>query len=558
MGDVQDMVANTGVATLQASVPVTEVTLLEDRALVVRKGIVELPPGRSRLRIAQVAPILVDKTLAAELSLPDGATGDLPEDLRVRSVSVRRSRVTREADRPANLAELRATRRAKQQQLDRAKHQLERITAERAAIDKLIGLTMTELNEDVGWGRHERARWAEQLEQLDAKLRELGHEARTITHQNRLLARELNDLATLEAANTTLGSEVTAELTLEFLNPDKLPRRLALRIDYLVPGALWRPWHTARLIEPTAGSEREGAGSGRLGSVNNSSPRVEFTCEGAVWQATGEDWTEVQLIFSTDRPSLGVTPPALSTDTLRVRKKSATVEVEARDEKVHTAGLGSDEAAKREADELPGIDDGGEAIMLRGRIKATVPGDGRPYRVPIFSFESPAETTLICAPELVASVMLRSRLGNLADHPLLAGPVDLVRNSGLVGRTSLLFIAPGERFELGWGPDASLRVHRSVEELEQEKRMMSSWTRKPRKVTVKLSNLSPSKKTIEVKERIAVSEIEKVEVEVTEASQAKKPDTDGFVTWSVDVPGFGREELALTWVLVVHDDVVGL
>jgi uncharacterized protein (TIGR02231 family) len=541
MGDVKETVASTGVATLQAEVPVTEVTLLEDRALVVRKGIVELPPGRSRLRITQVAPVLVDKTLAAELSLPEGATGELPEDLRVRSVSVRRSRVTREADRPANLAELRATRRAKQQQLDRARHTLERIAAERAAIDKLIGLTITELNEDVGWGRQERARWAEQLEQLDAKLRELGSEARKIGHQNRLLARELNDLATLEAANTTLGSEATAELTLEFLNPDKLPRRLALRIDYLVPGALWRPWHTARLIELADGS-----------------PRVEFTCEGAVWQATGEDWTDVQLSFSTERPSLGVTPPSLSTDTLRVRKKSTTVEVESRDEKVHTAGLGSDEASKREADELPGIDDGGEAVMLRGRVKATVPGDGRPYRVPIFSFESPAETALICAPELVPSVMLRSRLGNLADHPLLAGPVDLVRNSGLVGRTSLLFIAPGERFELGWGPDASLRVHRAVEELEHEKRMMSSWTRKPRKVTVKLSNLSPTKRTIEVKERMAVSEIEKVEVEVTEASQGKKPDADGFVTWSVELPGFGREEVALTWVLVVHDDVVGL
>jgi uncharacterized protein (TIGR02231 family) len=268
--------------------------------------------------------------------------------------------------------------------------------------------------------------------------------------------------------------------------------------------------------------------------------------------------SDVQLIFSTERPSLGVTPPSLATDTLRVRKKSATVEVESRDEKVHTAGLGSDEASKREADELPGIDDGGEAVMLRGRVKATVPGDGRPYRVPIFSFESPTETALICATELVGSVMLRSRLGNLADHPLLAGPVDLVRNSGLVGRTSLLFIAPGERFELGWGPDASLRVHRAVEELEHEKRMMSSWTRKPRKVTVKLSNLSPAKKTIEVKERIAVSEIEKVEVEVTEASQGKKPDADGFVTWSIDLAGFGREELALTWVLVVHDDVVGL
>src|SRR5690349_4639083 len=107
MGDVHEMVPGGGVATLQAEVPVTEVTLLEDRALVVRRGIVELPPGRSRLRITPVAPVLVDKTLAAELSLPDGATGELPEDLRVRSLSVRRWRVTRDADRPTNLAELR-------------------------------------------------------------------------------------------------------------------------------------------------------------------------------------------------------------------------------------------------------------------------------------------------------------------------------------------------------------------------------------------------------------------------------------------------------------------
>lgn len=539
MNEVRDP---SGVAVVQAEVPVVEVTLLEDRALVVRRGIVELPPGRSRLRITPVAPVLVDKTLAAELSLPDGAPGQLHEDLRVRSLSVRRWRVTREADRPANLADVRAKRRAKQRELDRANKSLERIAAERATLDKLVGLTITELNEDVGWGKQERARWAEQLALLDAKLRELGLEARKLAHQNRLLTREIEDLTALEAANATLGSDVTAELTIEFLNPEKLPRRLSLRVDYLVPGALWRPWHTARLIEPPGGS-----------------PRVEFTCEGAVWQATGEDWTDVQLLFSTERPSLGVTPPSLQTDTLRVRKKSATVEVEARDQKVHTAGLGADEGAgKREAEELPGIDDGGEALELRGRSKASVPGDGRPYRVPIFSFESPAETALICAPELVASVMLRSRIANLADKPLLAGPVDLLRNSGLVGRTSILFIAPGEKFELGWGPDASLRVHRTVEELEHKKAMMSSWTRKPRKVTVKLSNLSPAKKTVEVKERIAVSEIEKVEVEVTEASQGKQADADGFVTWSVDLAGFGRHELEITWVLVVHDDVVGL
>ena len=45
------------VQTLSTAVPVVEVTLLEDRALVVRRGVIELPPGRSRVRIDAVAPV---------------------------------------------------------------------------------------------------------------------------------------------------------------------------------------------------------------------------------------------------------------------------------------------------------------------------------------------------------------------------------------------------------------------------------------------------------------------------------------------------------------------
>jgi uncharacterized protein (TIGR02231 family) len=233
--------------------------------------------------------------------------------------------------------------------------------------------------------------------------------------------------------------------------------------------------------------------------------------------------------------------------------------VQAREQKIATAGLGADTGATVEvADDLPGIDDGGEALELRGRTRVSVPADGRPHRVPIASFVAPAEVALVCTPELQPAVLLRTRQANRGEHPLLAGPVDLIRGSGLVGRTSLLFVAPGERFELGFGPDAALRVSREIEFLEQERRTLSSWTRKPRKVTVKLSNIGAAARTIEVEERIAVSEIEKVEVELVEAAPRATPDADGFVKWSLRLPGFAHETLALTWTLVVHDDVVGL
>jgi len=525
---------------IEASIPVVEVTLLEDRALVLRRGFVELPPGRSRLCIAGVAPVLVDKTLAASLALADDRA-ELPEDLRVRSAIVTRRWLTVDHERPAALAEIDDRRRAKQAALELLERRRSRALADHASLDELLELTLAEINEDVGWARPDRSRWTQQLEQLEAAQLEAAAEVRRAAHEHELATRELDDLDALVAASSNVASEVAATLELEFINPEPASRRVELRVDYLVPGAAWRPWHTARLIEAEA--------------------KLEFTCEGAVWQNTGEDWDDVQLIFSTERPSLGLAPPPLTTDSLRMRKKGASVEVEARDQTIHTAGLGSEAAgakAKVANDELPGIDDGGEAFALRGRVKATIPTDGRPYRVAIFSFETPAETALLCMPERIAAVILRSRQQNPSAHPLLAGPVDLIRNSGLVGRTSTTFIAPGERFELGWGPEAGLRVTRSVEALVHERRMMSSWTRKPRRVRVKLSNLAPTPVTIEVKERIAVSEVEKVEVEVSDISHGASADADGFVTWTTQLPGFGHEQLELSWVLVVHDDVVGL
>ncbi|HVH97896.1 MAG TPA: DUF4140 domain-containing protein, partial [Enhygromyxa sp.] len=132
---------------LVAEVPVVEVTLLEDRALVVRRGVLELPPGRSRLRIDKVAPVLVDKTLSAALT----AVGELPDELRVRSASVTRRRITRDVDRPSNIAELRERRRAKQTELEQLEQRRARAQNDHASLNQLLDLTITEITEDVSW-----------------------------------------------------------------------------------------------------------------------------------------------------------------------------------------------------------------------------------------------------------------------------------------------------------------------------------------------------------------------------------------------------------------------
>lgn len=528
-----------GPKLLEATVAVQAVTLMEDRAMVSRRGVLTLPPGHSRLRIEGVAPVLVDKTLFAELR---AESDEAVSDLRAYAIEVERKRVVQDADRPADLAGIRARLRE-----ERRIHEID--VGRRVALDdeidslaRLVELTIAEINEDVGWGKADTERWRAQLDALDERRLALGQERCELEQIIARRERDIADLEALERASTHVEGRATAALIVDLLNETAEARHVELRVEYMVPGALWRPWHTARLVETPQGAE------------------VVFRCDGCVWQCTGEDWRDVELVFSTERPSLGVSPPPLHTDRLRLRKKAATVDVSVRDRKVHTAGLGHQTGAPTEVarDDLPGVDDGGQVLELRGTKRATIAGDGRPHRVPLFEFRAPAETASICLPESVPAVVFRSRQVNRADHPILAGPVDSIRGGGFVGRTSVSFVASGERFDLGWGPDGNIRVHREVEELPPERKTLSAWTRKARRVRIRLSNLSSEPRTISLRERIPVSEIEKVEVELVETRPPASPDENGFLEWDLRLRELGHEEVVVRWTLVVHDDVSGL
>jgi uncharacterized protein (TIGR02231 family) len=306
-----------------------------------------------------------------------------------------------------------------------------------------------------------------------------------------------------------------------------------LSVDYLVPNACWRPYHRAQLFEG----------------------ELCFETEACVWQRSGEAWAEVELVLSTERASLGAEPPELISDRLRVRKRRDVLAVQKREQKVDKAAVIGERVA-----EPPGIDDGGEALELRASSRASVPSDGRPHRVPLAAFSAPITTSLESTPELSPYVMLKSVQSNAGSGPILAGPVDLVRQAGLAGRTSVMFVGPGERFELGWGPESELRVSRSVELENADTGLLGTWVAHKHHVEVRLSNLGASERRVHVRERVPVSEIEKVKIELhpKETSEAKRPDRDGFVDWEVTLAPFGKAKLELCYTLRKHADVVGL
>ncbi len=506
----------TGVTPMEA--PVRAVTLLEDRAQVTRRGTVRVTAGQNRIVVHGVAPVLQDVSLRAEI---------LSGKARVADARMRRGLRIRTADKPEAARVL----EEKIESLQRERQQvLEDQASSRARferIQQLLQLGAEELPVDAGWGMGMAAQ-QDSFDALFRKARQLRESMLQATFSAERLAEEISALLRQRQAMDRVDHQVVSWLEADVLAD--ADGEVELRIDYVVPNALWRPLHTARLL-------------GRN--------QVQITSSAAVWQDTGEDWKDVELQFSTARSSLGIEPPLLQADLLTVKKKNEALVVQARQVQVQKAGLGSAPAAggarpTPTSVDLPGVDDGGETRNLRAPGKSSIPSDGRPNVIPLFTFEDGAEAALVTFPELEPKVFLRAVARNTSSSPMLAGPVELLQDNGFVGWTQTLFVAPQEKFELSFGPDDSLRVQRE-EKKSSKQHHVSKWTENTTNVTIYLSNLSGDARTVVVTERIPVSEIEHVKVELDTDKTTGSPvlDDNGFCTWKAEVPANGHLVLHL-------------
>ena len=458
--------------------PVVEVTLLEDRAHVVRRGRIRVPAGRARLRVDDVGPVLHDRTLAVRVEAPPdaGQSAAIPAALCDAHVE-RRARILDE-DRPEDRRAIETELETLSQDLDHWRALLNSRQQSAKALGELAEQNLSEMRVDASWSRLvEPTELRENLAQYAAREQEVADQILVLEAQIREGMTLASDLRRHLEAKASPATGMSAAIVLEV--ELKADQELGFEIDYIIPGACWRPYYTAEL--------------------SDGEQSVQFRTDACVWQRTGENWKGVSLHFSTQRSSQGIEPPRLANDVLRTQKKPETMQVVTREQAIHTTGLGADESP---TEGVPGVDDGGEVLRLSCTAPADIPSDGQPYRVTLSEFEQPVTLERVLTAELAPAVLFKSQQRNAGAHPILAGPVDLIRHRGLMGRTQIGFVAPGERFDLGWGPDSALRVERSERRREEEGSRLSSWLTRRSRVDIHISNLAPEMRSIEVTERM--------------------------------------------------------
>lgn len=509
-------------AVMECSSSVTRVTLFEDRAEVVRHIQATLAVGVTWLRIGGIATMVSDPSVLANV-----------QSVRGGSARVLSARVVRRVRQMPVCSESEVAAREQAQKNAQAR----RLTAERTvealgtheariasllehwavALKRVPRSAATDLN---GW----RSAYARMVQAQQQALDDLTAARSELAEAERDLHR--CDLRLAQARRVEPRFEAAVELQVE----SAIAGSAQLELSYRTPCALWRPEHLCRLNTAADGS-----------------PSLHITTWATAWQCTGEDWRDVTLRFSTARPAQAANAPPLAEDNLRLRRKTdqekRSVIVEAREQVIAVAGLGR---GQRAVEEMPGVDDGGEPLTFSAQRPTSLPSTGMPVRVEICTLTLPCQIERVAFPEKSMGAHLRATATLTGTRPLLAGPVHVIRGTELAGRSRVLFVAPGEPFELGFGIDDGLRVRRKVDESRETTAVLGTQ-KITRTVRLYVSNLSGERKPVLLTERVPVSEIRDVEINVQPGPGMRFDSKDGFVRIDCDLDPSATKEVSFSY-----------
>jgi uncharacterized protein (TIGR02231 family) len=524
---------------ITASLPITMVTVLEDRAMITRSGIVELSSDFGKYTILNVSPVISDTSLKVSVHSAE------PEShVKIADCKVSRALKILKGSQEEEYSALCEKIEDNDDRLKAMSAIIALMGQEAELNSELLEKTLQEASDDIRWGRPIDPFLGSNIEGLESELTEMAEKCIALSLEQNDLS-ELKDdlmkqLSNLSSPSSVSGASIEFQLVRdESTVSDHTCRKLEVKVEYMVPGACWRPRHEAFF-------EENGCAS--------------FSSSGCVWQNTGEDWNDVDLLLSTERPSLGTSAPLLDEDLLIIQKKQEK-KIELREQEVSSLSIGGyddEKPSEPKKAEMPGIDDGGAVRLLKSASKMSVRSDGRPVIVPLESFSADYTKDLVIFPEISEAAYERVILKNKGVSPLLAGPVYLVKEGSYCGRTSTLYVASDEKFKLGLGTDPSIRCKRSVFRNQMEQSMLSRWVFVEYVITLKISSLSPEPRELLIEERIPVSEIDDVKIKFNgdeTTGGTTGPDKHGKVKWELSLPSHGTKTIKLRYTVEKKADV---
>lgn len=283
-----------------------------------------------------------------------------------------------------------------------------------------------------------------------------------------------------------------------------------LRVSFFADALSWQPAYDLRLSDADT-------------------PKLVVARGAEVFQDTGENWQDVRLTLSTQRPADRIEPSFLPED---LRRLVDPEEIRPMDRSEPALGAALDEAGPAPASAMK---DTAAAPSFQGlSVVYDVPGPvdvasgADSVRIPFDELEFDAELVARAVPLRDDTAYLVARFTNDSPEPLLPGGRALrYFDGGLVGTGPMPRIAAGAETELGFGPIDGLQLSRTVlKRAEGDRGLISRSDEQSEQVRIEVENLTDRTWPLELVDRVPYSEQEDLEITYT-ADPA--PDIRGVV-----------------------------
>lgn len=512
---------------------ICEVTVYNDQALVMRRGVVHLTGEERELVITQLPMTLRSESVRVSGS---GAVAVRLLGVRTERVYETKSVVPEIAQLTQDIGQLEDQKRQIQDLLSLLN--LQRTFVKNLSNQYLERLTRSQTPEPIDLNQIKELLnfVGQQYNDFSGAIAQREKDSQQLSNQLQSLRQQLQQFSTLnnqESLNIIVTIEPSGAGEFE------------LEVTYLVQQASWIPLYDLRFLP--------------------AHEKVNLSYLAEVKQTTGEDWRGVALTLSTAKPGLGTLPPKLtpwyidvppsnSPDYKGVRTKGQLDATVAPTLPLNLPFPGTTIAPEAASDvdrefalaqaALAEISKQGGIVTFEVSRSVNIPSDGATHKTTIFNEDYSCRIEYIAIPRLVNYAYLQATLVNpLSGVTLLAGQANIFRDNTFVGTTQLHHIAPGQEFKLNLGIDEGLKIERDLVERQVDKKLIGNHRRTTYAYRILITNFREQLVPLTLIEQIPVSCHEQIKVRLIRTNPQIQAGEMGILEWSLTLASLSKEEV---------------
>lgn len=496
---------------IEPSSKIRNVVVFTQSAMIKKEVRFTVKKGENIVRITEITPYLVDQSVQVSIG---GKSAVKISEIKVAETYLRKAPQDKIRKLQAKLDNLEDIMRA-------TSNEISGISSSNEFLKKVIPfsrnqkVTQSEVEAHARFLEKSLAVNYARIAGIETKLKKLQKEKSTIE----------NEMKDLHSSDKSKSIEFYLISTAD-------NKEINLVFSYVVNNAGWAPLYEIR--------------------ADSDASKINMNYFATIKQATGEDWSDVNVEISTAKPYNSKAPSDLTTWIVDVYQLAPPASPEPyrylREESVKSM---------MKSEQMPDSNMSFQETRVKSETtsfsfiipqKVSIPSDNQPHRVLIASSEKEVGFSYYAIPKLSKFAYLKANFKNPFSFPLLAGKMNVFLDGRLVSASSSdKTISPDEDIKLSLGVDEGIMIERKlIKKFTEYPGLISKETKTNYEYSHKLANGKGKEITITINDNFPVSRNEKIKVDL----EAPKKDeaeisSDGIITWKVKLAPGEKKNLSL-------------